>query len=809
MIANTELKDTGLLFLTEGMYPLTDVVWQDAIVSTQFDACKTKVGMSPRYLNDNFYFLAYIENKGAYYELFIESFLRGVSKRYTSITLENVMFPLTLTCEIKNTFHVFKVNDVVVHRMEFNSIPNGKAQVFAAKDETCILAEIKEPQATVWTHNGGVNGVVIKQTEEDDETQQFLLLSDGQTPAYVSQVVPVSNNVTVSCKALGKGTLVMGATRTTLDSPELKEYVVSATYPANTSLDIRFESLSSLTVQEFQLEEGVYSTPYIPNDNVDVPAVREESILTYPAKNNFSEKEGTLYLSVYPKTKISSTTLFQTDSGDMKLVYALGAFSWTVQGQTAGVTLDFDKPVEIVATWSQNEIYLRVNEKEGNRYFNFPARKQVNNLIFTPATQVGYVVIDDIMVWGQSMKIDTINPVPNEANILLRATFQKALGGKGVSWFELPVAPFDGSPILVEKKDGSNMQKVSFFDYETGKYRTYNEEVFLYLGEDFVEVAFDNINADFFDFAIRTEEGEKIGEPYTVKGKQIHFSLSDQQKQDLYRQRIYARYQLNDTYTVDYNIKAVDGYRIDFAKHDGQEKKVFQEGNRFGEPRKLATMIELNPMMNQNHQGFLYITQNQQVTTTFRITVTPEHILADGGTSSTVIIEPLDKDGNFIGSADLDVRVKRGFIHRIATVESAESQRRSGMYVYRYYSPFLDVKSELRNVEEYLTVVDRDSEIGVQYPFLLKPAKKASKFPLHGDERLLLEQRAYVFENILLYEQIEEHVDPRLFGLLDLNKDGKVTLEDVAYLETGQLDSNIVGVYTELKKWESENNETT
>lgn len=366
------------------------------------------------------------------------------------------------------------------------------------------------------------------------------------------------------------------------------------------------------------------------------------------------------------------------------------------------------------------------------------------------------------------------------------------------------MAPFDSSPILVEKRDGTNMQKVSFFDYETGAYRTYNEEMFVYDGRsDFFVVAFPDVDEAFFDLMIRTEEGEKIGEPYIIKDKQIWFSLSPEEKERYYHKGLYVRYQLNDSYTVDYNIKAVDGYRLDFAKHDGQTKKVYQEGNRWGEPYKLATNIEMNPIMNQNHEGFLYITQNDQVTSSFKVTVTPEHLPADGGSSCLILIEPVDKQGNFLGSVDLSVKVKHGYIHRVVSLEAADTQKRAGMYIYKYYAPFLSRKQFQRNVEEMLWIIDQEQNIGIQYKFLLRPMEKQHNQLFTDDRQLLAHQKSHVFQSILLYEGLEEWEDAELFNTLDINKDGKVTSEDIEYLESGLADKLVPGIYSKLIEWEA------
>ena len=106
----------------------------------------------------------------------------------------------------------------------------------------------------------------------------------------------------------------------------------------------------------------------------------------------------------------------------------------------------------------------------------------------------------------------------------MQSLFDGGISGQNVTWSEIPVAPIDHSPILVQKENGDTLQKVSFFNHETGAYQTWNQEPFKYDGKsDYVEVAYNNLDEKFRDIAIHTEDGEKIGEPYRIDGKRFYF----------------------------------------------------------------------------------------------------------------------------------------------------------------------------------------------------------------------------------------------------------------------------------------------
>ncbi|MEK1829007.1 hypothetical protein AAAC51_07610 [Priestia megaterium] len=319
---------------------------------------------------------------------------------------------------------------------------------------------------------------------------------------------------------------------------------------------------------------------------------------------------------------------------------------------------------------------------------------------------------------------------------------------------------------------------------------------------DFVEVAYKNLDEQFRDIAILTEEGEKIGEPYRIDGKRIYFSLYSSLKRIMKNDTLYATYQVNDTYTIDYNIKAVDGYRIDFAKHDGGKRIVYQEGNRYGEPVKLATMVDMNPIQNQNHEGFLYVTNTINKTDSFRVTVTPDRLPADGSSYSTLIIEPLDYQGNFISHANLEIKADRGFVARHISQDAVEAQKRSGQHLYQYVAPYIQAKTDGDTIEDHIWITDKDNNIGISYKILLRLSNKPNAYQLKRDEKNNLTAKTKIINYLLMYEGIEKYEDEKLFSILDLDQDGRVTLNEIALLETNKKDSELTIILNKLEEWE-------
>jgi hypothetical protein len=126
------------------------------------------------------------------------------------------------------------------------------------------------------------------------------------------------------------------------------------------------------------------------------------------------------------------------------------------------------------------------------------------------------------------------------------------------------------------------------------------------------------------------------------------------------------------------------------------------------------------------------------------------------------------------------------------------------MYIYQYYPPFLDRKTNPRNVEEKIWIVDEDTGIGMQYTFLIRPMIKRHPVQFTADNATSALNRAFLFDYLLMYEGMEEQEDPILFNILDLNKDEKLTWEDIQYLESGAIDNMIASIVTRIKVWEGD-----
>jgi hypothetical protein len=509
-------------------------------------------------------------------------------------------------------------------------------------------------------------------------------------------------------------------------------------------------------VNAVQLEDKDFATAYIYNDGLVDAAIRESSIITYPSKDNIKENQGSLAMWVKPDITYDTgigrnIVLFEYgDSNPLQLYYVAGAVNFKYgSANPVSIATDFikDNWYNIVATWSENEVQLWVGTTKASLrgVFNMVESSNVIRIGWSSnaANDMFNGVIDETIIYSDILTDDeaeslatTTEPAVDTDSIILHASFNHAIANFNRSIIEATLAPNYGSPVIVEKSSGDVMRKVSFFDKNTGEYRTFNQEQIMYdKTYDYLPISYhaDDVDQETFKISVVDKNGITWGTPYTLDGKRLHLTLTDDEKETLDGQDLFVSYQLEDSYTVDFNIGVADSFRVTLGKYDGQPVKVTYEGNRFTDER-LATMVELNPLLNPNHEGFLYITQNVESVAAFRTRATPDNLPANGGNESLIIVEPLDSTGNYISHCKLIVSCVLGTILPAYDEESVKLRDRAGRFLYQYRPPIIHMSDvNAAEVNDYINIIDNETGIGVQIPMTLKTLEDMNYEILNGD----------------------------------------------------------------------------
>ena len=912
---NTETKT--LTWETQGHYMVGDPEWQDIVFTARIQYNGGTIGISPRVYENNMFMSFFLTNKtvsGLENGTGVsgtQAHARLISQvTFSEINLEDNFIDALIvgnTYEIKaqivGTNYRIYVNDKLVFNTEYASMARGRVGVYGTPGTVCSGVEVKSAFADGWTSNIDSIDGAIATTRELPNEDRYMYLHNPSTSGsslHVSQEIDVEAGKAYSFSYDFNGVVkfftreLNGASKKVVRDEnethsnewtrrEFNSVVVSQDC---TRIVIRFivEPGQSVKINNVQAEPKEFSTGYIHNESINEIVERENSLITFPSKNNINQARGSVSMWVKPSTTYNGSVFRPVlfEYGGEERALRISYTGTAIRLQYGGVSDTLDSPTEfirdewyhIVATWSDARIELYINEEYRSREGNFSLNNE-SDLIrigssYTEGTTVFHGAIDEAIVYNSVLDRNTVNQIftsteqiQNNTAMIMRATFNHAIGNFNKSLIEATPAPQYGSPIVVEKQDGTALNKVSFFDPMTGEYRTYNEEEVRYDGEaDYLTISYSQVDTEHFDIKVRDFGGVEYGAPYRLDGRRLYISLSNEEKELLAGRRLIVSYQLENAFTVDYNIGAPDSFRVNIGKYDGKPVKIHYEGNDFHQ-EKLATMVELNPLLNPNHEGFLYITDNTEKVTSYKARVTPEDLPANGVSEALVIIEPMDASGNFISHLKLSVQADRGNVIPAYDKESILLRDRAGRYIYRYTSPVIRFSDEQKmHVEDRINAIDNETGLGIQIPITLTTLMTASHIIEAGDtlERIstrygvseedisvenqnmtIVAMREYILKNVgnvvrvpmnyssALHRRTKEEIaeEPMIVDLLnavldfmnekasnlpnglgsilDFNGDGIIGIDEVSWLTDNKGSVHIAQKYTALKEWENNN----
>lgn len=912
--ATTQVDATNklLVFNTEGYYVVGDDQWQDITFTTELIYNGGSIGIAPRVYEPNmFLFLSIGNQQGDASEPAqgIASFNAQVTFDTYSIGQE-IIAPLTvgatytLRTDIRGTNYRISLNGAVLFNIEYPGMSRGRVGVYSTAGNQCKSIQVEQTLPDGWSNNASTvpGGYVAVRELENEDKYVRLFHPGGSAPTLIiSQDTAVQGSRSHTASFLYKGAGTVRVTELT----GLSKSVYSKTLPFAgdwvqesfthavsadaTSARLQFRANNqTLDVNDVQWEPKELATGYIHNDSTVSSRIREHSVVTYPADENIDRKEGTLVMWFSPNRDYTMTTtsdlskpaptLFEYGTElPMRISYSVGSLSFNYGNAGISIPVDLYKGewYSVIATWKAGLFQLYVNEQlaQFKDSLSLPDESPVIRIGSSADEDFGFFdgLIDETIVLSSVLTAaeikeaaEAVEPLTTNSSMTMRATFNYAIGNFNKSIIEGTMTPNYGSPVLVEKRDGKPLRKVSFFDFYTGEYRTFNEEVVTYDAlNDYVTISYHDKDVDQESFKLKIEnaEGVQFGMPYELDGFKVRMQLTETEKNLLDGEYLYVSYQLEDSYTVDFNIGVPDSFRVTLGKHDGTPVKVTYEGNRFSD-EKLATMVELNPMLNPNHEGFLYITRNDEQVAAFRGMATPSDLAANGSAQSLIVIEPLDTNGNYVSHCQLDVSCDYGTVVPAFDSESIKLRDRAGRFLYRYRAPILTI-DQVGSLEamESINVIDRETGIGIKIPmvlvtlqqqlhtlkagdtlfsiadqygttrldiasvndkgldqmagYVLRNIGKSIRIPVNYDVQAMertpatMEQDSmigYLTNQIILFFNRPSSAAPQGLGaLLDFNGDGMIDIREIHWLQGKRLTDTLTKKYNEVVAWHQAN----
>lgn len=592
---------------------------------------------------------------------------------------------------------------------------------------------------------------------------------------------------TLTAEYEGTGFLQIGGTMKPIEGKGITSLSVECL--GETEFWVGSNEDSELRVEGIQVESGEYG-----NIILGTGETLEQSELSFPTKNNLYES-GSILLSLELATT-SKVEVFRC--ADMVVELNGGRAYFRAGGQIASTGIVEGRDVIVLASYDESGLEVTLTTENGESTGRFDGEVTVTLAPEMWLSSESFPLVGafkEIVLWKRRLDTSTLSVTTEPMARSFQSDFNDTISSKEKSFVEGTLAPVDGSPLLVEDEEGA-LNRVNFFDFETAEYRTYNEEYIVYDGvSDFVVVSYDGLDEE--NFKVQVYDGDVlIGEAKGVSGRKIDLELTDEEKRRLLGKELMVRYQVERSYVVDYQRAALDSYRIYLTKHQGLELSVTQEGDRNGRFR-LSKEVELNPMQNIQSEGFLYVSDKEQVVKGLRVFVTPTALVADGSSTATVVVEPIDDEGNEVVGASLLLRTDRGVIEPIVSERQAKARVTGGRYMYLYHAPYYKDGGDGRSRYADIEVLDRKSGIGQKVRLPLKPTSRelrAAEVIVEEDTQVVFEYMSKCFKRM---DAPSEWVE-----ILDQNGDGRIDQEEVEWLRKNKASLSVRQMAARLKESE-------
>lgn len=368
-------------------------------------------------------------------------------------------------------------------------------------------------------------------------------------------------------------------------------------------------------------------------------------------------------------------------------------------------------------------------------------------------------------------------------------------------FMEATPAPNNESPILVKDAAGYLDQQF-FFNLENGKYETHNTEIFTLADKNYFNLSYPNI-----EILSLTINGEQFNN-YYFNNQRVYLMLEGWQHEYWLGKQIEVTYKVRRGYFVEWNEEAAyDSYLVKLTDTDNREISIVQEGNR-SHSVKLATEIDLNPMVSPQHTGFIYLDKEPQVGQAFRLSVSSNYLSMDGMDSADFIVELIDKHGNEVLSPQIDVFIMDeknakqsdyGSLSPIINYDTMQARNRAGRLYFRYRAPKLSSKLPYKE-KLFLVAYDRQTGLGahlpvhLKLPFYVGPNQVSYQYAQEG-----LPEASLPFEYFARFYEKELPAEHPL-SALDVDQDGYLSYIDWLNFESNIHNSALLQTLTQALK---------
>jgi hypothetical protein len=283
----------------------------------------------------------------------------------------------------------------------------------------------------------------------------------------------------------------------------------------------------------------------------------------------------------------------------------------------------------------------------------------------------------------------------------------------------LTSAPNLDAPLIVVKSDGTPLRKVSFMDSITGEYKLSNQEKIVWDrthkdGYAKFKVSYTDLDIDNFETILYNYtnvvassntpllDGKLQNGGLLIDGNTILVKVADESilYTDAYLSILYKP---NHCFIYNPNTN-----KITLDKEYEETISIYYESST---DNYSDIDIDINPMFNSNHNGFLYLAKEDRAVAQFDIRLSKQKMKADGKSFAYINIIPLDYNGNPINSSNLTVLIDNkdynsGYL-------SSLTQLGFGEYFCIYTSPSITIPNGVTQTK-YVYITIKDGNMAVK-----------------------------------------------------------------------------------------------
>lgn len=345
--------------------------------------------------------------------------------------------------------------------------------------------------------------------------------------------------------------------------------------------------------------------------------------------------------------------------------------------------------------------------------------------------------------------------------------------------------PEQGSAIIVQDNFGRNLRKVMFYD-EQYEPTLKNTEVFN-----------GNGNAAYY---LNYKGIDKTTLLATVNGKSEEYIFDDTKSRIEFMRKLTSedivkvQYRVLYSYIIDMNYD-VPGNRAKITLHnnynisDMTNMTVTYE-SASETPFYRANEIVYNPLLNHNHEGFLYITDSSQTVKELTINISPKTLEVNEGRKVLITAKALDEFGN--PAVGKKINLFRNGNDQTSTASSPVTN--SAGEVYFYFTP-IENKSDIPSsyVDEYKVTCEEKSAIGILNYYKQNNMDRRYIDIELSKEAIIGGTPDYVSVTITLRDTLFKRLKSKSVTVEITNTDGTKTEKKYTIKSTKEINMNISG----------------